>query len=109
MTDAQRMCQGLAEPAYGRAVELAENILCMEQVLRDTRPAVLSAPMVIEYDNGGGQRGVRKNPVHEMYNATMRQYVTAVDKFVQLVGVAQEVESEGETPLARIMKAAGRK
>ena len=109
MTDAEKMCQGLAEPARGRAVELAENLLCMEQVLRDQRELVLSSPSTIEYDNGGGQRGVRKNPVHEMYNATMRQYVVAVDKFVQLVGVSQAVEEDVETPLDRILKAAGRK
>jgi hypothetical protein len=109
MTDAEMMCRGLAEPAHGRAVELAENLLCMEQVLRESRPIVLKSPLVIEYDNGGGQCGVRKNPVHEMYNATMRQYVTAVDKFVQLVGVAQAVDEEADTPLDRILRAAGRK
>ena len=41
---------------------------------------------VVEYDNGGGQSGVRENPAYGAYIKASREFGAAVGKLVQMVG-----------------------
>ena len=41
---------------------------------------------VVEYDNGGGQSGVRENPAYACYIKASRELGSAIGKLVQMVG-----------------------
>lgn len=104
LTEAEAMCAGVPERMRPRAVELAENILLMEDRLADTRRGLATAQVVIPYDNGGGQTGIRENPAFKGYEALLKSYCSTVKQFIALGGDAAGGESgERDNPLARIL------
>lgn len=105
MTDAraraESICASLPEPTRARAVELAENVLWMESKLANAREVIGKSSVAIPYDNGGGQRGIRKNPAFDGYNSLMSSYTKALKQLCEMLGV-QEVES-GDDDLDAIL------
>ena len=62
-----------------------DNLVWLEQKMEQGRALIASSAIVIPYDNGGGQKGVRKNPafeaIHRMtasYNACLKAIVDAI-------------------------------
>ena len=92
---AEAICASLPEPTRARAVELAENVLWMEGKLANAREVIGKSSVAIPYDNGGGQRGIRKNPAFDGYNSLMSSYTKALKQLCEMLGV-QEVESGDE-------------
>lgn len=89
--------------------ELAEDALFMRAKLAETRRGIAKQQVVIPYDNGGGQMGIRLNPAFtgyesllKSYSATMRDLTALVDKYSEKAEAAQ-----AETPLMRILADAG--
>lgn len=107
MTEAERICEGVTGPMRERAIKLAENILFIEGKLDETRENMGKTPLVVNYNNGGGQKGIRKNPVFEAYVNMFRQYTNGVRTLANIVGVeVKDEEREEVTPLAEILKMA---
>lgn len=100
-TRAEAICKSLPEPIRARAVELAENVLWMEGKLASAREVIGKSSVAIPYDNGGGQRGIRKNPAFDGYNSLMSSYTKALKQLCEMLGV-QEVES-GDDDLDAIL------
>ena len=98
---AESICASLPEPTRARAVELAENVLWMEGKLANAREVIGRSSVAIPYDNGGGQRGIRKNPAFDGYNSLMSSYTKALKQLCEMLGV-QEVES-GDDDLDAIL------
>lgn len=42
--------------------------------LEDARKRLVNEPLVIEYDNGGGQSGIRENPEWTAYEKLLKSY-----------------------------------
>ena len=105
MTDytdrAAAMVEGAPENVRDRARELAENVLWMEAKLEDARRVIGKSSVAITYDNGGGQKGIRKNPAFDGYNSLMSSYTKALKQLCEMLGV-QEVES-GDDDLDAIL------
>ena len=98
---AETICSSVPPPTRPRAVELARNVLWMERKLEEARDDIADAPLAVEYDNGGGQTGTRKNPAIDAYNALMSNYVRALKQLCEMLGV-QEVE-DGDDDLDAIL------
>ena len=98
---AEAICASMPEPTRARAVELAENVLWMEAKLANAREVIGKSSVAIPYDNGGGQRGIRKNPAFDGYNTLMSSYTKALKQLCEMLGV-QEVES-GDDDLDAIL------
>ena len=98
---AETICSSVPLSTRPRAVELARNVLWMERKLEEARDDIADAPLAVEYDNGGGQRGTRKNPEIDAYNALMSNYVRALKQLCEMLG-AQEVE-DGDDDLDAIL------
>ena len=99
---AEAICASIPEPTRARAAELAENVLWMEGKLAEARKAIGKSSVAIPYDNGGGQRGIRKNPAFDGYNALMAQYTRALKQLCEMLGV-QEVDTDGDDDLDAII------
>ncbi len=58
----------------------------MRKKLDETRIDLSSQSVVMDYDNGGGQTGTRKNPAFDAYNALMANYrstLKAIDELTR--------------------------
>lgn len=100
-TEAEVLCAEVPHGIRDRAVQLARNVLWMERKLEDARADIADAPLAVEYDNGGGQTGVRKNPAMDAYNSLMSSYTKALKQLCEMLGV-QEVE-DGDDDLDAIL------
>ncbi len=83
---AEELCAGV-HTLHDESVALAESVLFMASKLTETRLQIQSEPLVIEYDNGGGQKGIRENPsfvayehMLTAYNKSLRQLTEIIDK-----------------------------
>lgn len=104
MSKAETLCAGLPDDIKPHAIELAENVLFMEGKLIETRKGLANQQVVIAYDNGGGQRGIRKNPIFEGYNQLMANYRKTLDQLIVLLRDYGGVRTEDkESPLAQIL------
>lgn len=101
-TEAEAMCSGVPDRLRPRAVELAENLLLMEGKLAETRQGIANQQVVIPYDNGGGQTGIRENPAFKGYHALLASYRKTLEQFVGLVGRQDDADAD-DNPLARIL------
>ena len=75
---------------------IIENTAWMKIKLDDAREAVKESNVVIPYDNGGGQRGLRENPLFKGYESLWKSYMSGMIKILDCLPMEQaqgEVES----------------
>ena len=58
------------------------NTAWMKAKLDDAREAIKNSNIVISYDNGGGQRGIRENPLFKGYSALWRSYMAGMNRII---------------------------
>lgn len=70
---------------------LIDNMAWMRIKLDDARDTIKTSNVVIPYDNGGGQTGLRENPLFKGYENLFKSYMSAYEKyFTTLPKEAQE-------------------
>lgn len=52
----------------------------------------------MEYDNGGGQTGVRENPAFRAYEALWKTYLSGLDALLKQLPAQMEPEQLAEVP-----------
>lgn len=57
---------------------IIENTAWMKVKLDDSREAIKNSQIVVSYDNGGGQRGIRENPLFRGYEALWKSYMVGM-------------------------------
>lgn len=98
MTEAEQLCAEYDGPLRPQALELAENVVFMAHKLKETRESMGRTPLIVKYDNGGGQSGYRENPVFKAYNAMAGRYVAALAALEDMVGAPVQVAGTDERP-----------
>ena len=58
------------------------NTAWMKAKLNDAREAIKNSNIVISYDNGGGQKGIRENPLFKGYEALWKSYMIGMNKIL---------------------------
>ncbi len=109
MTEAEALCAGIPEKIRPYAVELAENVVFQCGKLAETRRVMerSNAQLVVGYNNGGGQTGVRKHPIYEAYNQLMANYRKSLQQLTELLQTYGMEDAKAEdSPLSRILAAA---
>ena len=61
------------------------NVSWMKSKLDDARTAIGEVGITVEYDNGGGQTGVRENPAFRAYEALWKTYLSGLDALLKLL------------------------
>lgn len=51
-----------------------ENVALMKAKLDEMRDQLITEKAVVDYDNGGGQKGVRENPIFKRYESFFKTY-----------------------------------
>ena len=71
-----------------------ENTAWMKAKLDETREAIKSSKVAIAYDNGGGQKGIRENPLFKGYEALWKSYLTGVSKILDQIPMPEATEAK---------------
>lgn len=72
-----------------------ENVSWMKAKLEDTTDRIRDGQIVIKYNNGGGQAGVRESPLFKGYEALFKTYMSGMAKIMEAMPVK---ESAPEPP-----------
>ena len=112
MTEADRLRDLLIEcgvPDVRReALEpVIQNVGWMRNKLDEAREAIKGSSVAIPYDNGGGQKGIRENPLFKGYSSLWKTYLSGMSLILDSLPpeVAQEQipkEDEPKTVLALV-------
>lgn len=71
-----------------------ENVAFMKAKLDEQRKIVEGEEAVVEYDNGGGQKGIRENPFFKSYEALWTAYMKGMDRIMNSIPDAKAVSEE---------------
>ena len=104
---AEILCAGV-RVLHDEAVELAESVLFMAAKLEESRKAMENEPIVIPYDNGGGQSGIRENPHYTAYEKLMASYVRSLDQLTKILEKGTQTRKSSNV-MAELTTSAGRK
>ena len=71
------------------------NTAWMKAKLDDAREAIKNSQIVIKYDNGGGQKGIRENPLFKGYESLLKSYMQGMNRILDcLPDEVVEIETE---------------
>lgn len=73
---------------------IVENTAWMKVKLDDARELIKDADIVVEYDNGGGQRGIRENPLFKGYEALWKSYISGMNQILAVIPEEKVKETE---------------
>lgn len=90
---------GMSSEELAASAELIQNVGFLEDRLFNARIDMAEEPLVVEYDNGGGQHGVRKNPAYDVYAKLYSSYIAGVKALLDRLPVAMPVEIVADTSL----------
>lgn len=93
---------------HDEALELAESVLFMAAKLEESRKAMANEPLVVPYDNGGGQSGIRENPHFSAYEKLMATYSKSLRHLAEIVEKGAPVRNASNI-MAELTTIAGRK
>lgn len=74
------------------------NIAWMKVKLDDTRDTIRHTDVAIPYDNGGGQKGVRENPLFKGYESLWKSYMAGMRVIMDLLPVEEVEEIQEDRP-----------
>ncbi len=83
------------------------NTAWMKAKLDDAREAIKNSNIVISYDNGGGQKGIRENPLFKGYESLWRSYMAGMAKILESLPqeqIEQAVEVEKPVTMLELVR-----
>lgn len=66
--------------------ELLANAEFMRQKLAESIEIMRDEPITIPYDNGGGQTGIRENPIFPAYEKLLKSYLATLNQLADVFG-----------------------
>lgn len=87
---------GISERRMKLLAPVILNTAWMKAKLDDAREAIKNSQIVISYDNGGGQKGIRENPLFKGYEALWKSYMTGMNRILD--ALPPEIIKEETTP-----------
>ncbi len=73
---------GVPECHKEALIPIIENTAWMKAKLDDAREAIKTAQIAITYNNGGGQKGIRENPLFKGYEALWKAYMAGMNRIL---------------------------
>ena len=70
---------------HDEALELAESVLFMAGKLEEARKTMEKEELIIPYDNGGGQSGIRENPSFVSYEKLFASYSKGLKELMEII------------------------
>lgn len=86
---------GISKARIKALKSVIENTAWIKVKLDDARGAIKTSSVAIPYDNGGGQKGIRENPLFKGYEALWKSYMLGMTKILDTLP-PEEVETKVE-------------
>lgn len=83
---ASKICNSVDSRIRPQATVLAEQVIFMAKKLKETKAELRDQPLTIEYDNGGGQTGIRENPAFTAYEKLLATYTRSLTALRDVIG-----------------------
>lgn len=103
---------GISEKRMKLLEPVILNTAWMKAKLDDAREAIKNSQIVISYDNGGGQKGIRENPLFKGYESLWRSYMAGMGKILDSLPqeqIEQAVEIERPATMLELVRKKHRK
>lgn len=103
---------GISEKRMKLLEPVILNTAWMKAKLDDAREAIKNSQIVISYDNGGGQKGIRENPLFKGYESLWRSYMAGMGKILDSLPqeqIEQAVEIEKPATMLELVRKKHRK
>lgn len=94
----RRLLQKAAPERRAALEPVIDNLAWMRGKLDGAREGIADSQVVIPYDNGGGQAGIRENPAFRAYEALFRTYSKGVDMLISALPEADRKQAGAEKP-----------
>ena len=78
--------------------EIVQNVAFMYAKLEEAREEIVDEKITVTYDNGGGQTGIRENPMFKAYEALWKTYMVGMTRIMDEMPKKAEaaVDKKGE-------------
>ena len=93
---------------HDEALELAQSVLFMADKLEESRKLMANEPIVIPYDNGGGQAGIRENPHYTAYEKLVTTYTKSLRQLTEIIEKGAPAKKSSDI-MAKLTTIAGKK
>lgn len=74
-----------------------DNLAWQRIKLDEARLQMQDEDLICEYDNGGGQTGIRENPIFKAYINLFRAYMVGLEKYTSYLPKELQEEAAGGT------------
>lgn len=98
---------GITEDKIKALETIIDNTAWMKAKLVETRDMIANTAVAIPYDNGGGQAGIRENPLFKGYHSLWKSYLAGMGKIFDYLPEEQakvEEEEKNDNVLSMIRK-----
>lgn len=104
---------GISEKRMKLLEPVILNTAWMRAKLDDAREAIKNSNIVVAYDNGGGQKGIRENPLFKGYENLWRSYMAGMSKIIdclpdEIATAESEVADKPKTVLELVRNRHGK-
>ncbi|NPD33094.1 hypothetical protein HLV35_07480 [Eggerthellaceae bacterium zg-997] len=82
----RKLVADLPDERRAALMPIIDQCAVMHEQLLAANEAMDGEPLVIPFDNGGGQSGVRENPAYPAYEKLFRAYLSGMQPIVQALG-----------------------
>lgn len=86
---------GISDRRMNALAPVILNTAWMKAKLDDARENIKNTSVAIPYDNGGGQKGIRENPLFKGYEALWKSYIQGMDRILSALPV-EVIQAEVE-------------
>lgn len=83
---AKEICRKVDPRLKPQAEILAKQVLEMAKKLEEARKQMKDEPLIVEYDNGGGQTGTRENPFYPAYERLLASFSKSLTTLIGMLG-----------------------
>ena len=73
---------GISDRRMQTLAPIIENVSWMRAKLDDSRQLIKNSNIVVPYNNGGGQKGIRENPAFKGYEALWKAYMQGMNRIL---------------------------
>ena len=84
---------GISKRRMDMLKPVIENVSWMRAKLDDSRDLIKNSNIVVPYDNGGGQKGIRENPAFKGYEALWKAYMQGMNRILDTLPPEQIQEA----------------
>lgn len=76
---------GVPADKIGIMMPVIENTAFIKGKLDETKALIEKSSVVISYDNGGGQKGIRENPIFKGYENLWKSYISGMQRILDML------------------------